>query len=121
MREQLLDRYLLAALTFEFGDVNGHGVAESNLAALDEYHHARRRGDYLRQTREVEDCVRGHRLAPRHNRARAVSLAPHDAAAARDKHDRARQLLPRDGVVHGGVNEREPPRVDRDLRGLHRR
>ena len=115
----MLDCDLLPPLALQLRDVERHGVVQTQLAALDENHHARRRRDDLRQAREVEDRVRRHRLALRNYRARAVSLAPHHSAAPRDEHNCARRLLLLDALVDRGVNEREPLRRHRNLRGLH--
>jgi hypothetical protein len=116
VRQQVLDGDALPALALQLGDVARDRVAETKLPALDEYQRARRGRDDFRQTRQVEDGVSRHLLARGDERASAVSLAPDHAAAARDEHDGAGQLLLLNGFRHRPVDVGQPFGRHRDLR-----
>ena len=75
------------------GMYSATGFAQPHLAALDEDHDARGRGDRLGERRHVEHRVDGHRLVVRLDLPLAVGLQQADAARAADGDDAPGQLL----------------------------
>ena len=85
-----------------------HGIVERKLALLEQLHDRGRRRERLRQRRDVEDGVLGHRLRGGGHRiqprlpvelAFAVRLAEDDLAAVPDLHHGAGQFVGRDRIV----------------------
>src|SRR5205085_4189477 len=66
---------------------------------------------------DIEYGVRRHALLGGNERARAVSLAPHDAPLSSDQHNSARRLVPRNRLRYHLVHARKPLRRHPDRFG----
>ena len=88
------------AVALEPGHERRDPIAEAQLAALDQHHHAGRRRHHLGERGEVEHRVERHRLDSRHQRALPDRLLIQDPVAAPDQHHRSGQLLLGDRLLH---------------------
>jgi len=96
-----------AAVPFDFRNVIRQRVGKTDLAAFDQDHDAGGSGNYLGETRQIEDRIGGHRFACRLDGARAVRFAPNNLAPARDQHYGAGQMTLLNFRLDQGIHLRQ--------------
>jgi hypothetical protein len=93
MGEKVPNRDPLFSIPAEVRNELRHRIVETDSPLLHEHHDARRRGDNLRQGREVEDGVCRHRLGARKDGAVPERLLVKNRVTAADQDDGARQFV----------------------------
>ena len=132
VREQPPDRDHVVRASAEFFEIPPERPVELDLTALDERHHGERRAERLRQRRDVEDRVLGHRHVIGHHAPRAPRAPIDDLVAAPEEDDDAGNLARSDRVDrgfvdaapvlrrHAGRGQRERDEQDREDGGTER-
>ena len=119
VREQVADRDPILPVPPESLHVSRHAVRQPQAAVLDQRHDRGRRGDDLRQRRQIEDRIERHRLGG--GRQRPVSEGvpvEHRRAPAGDDHG-PRHLAIGNGLLDDRANQGQARRVE--AAGLRRR
>ena len=112
VRQQVADGDVFLAVTRELRDERADPIGQPDPAGFDELHHARRRGDDLREGGEVEDGVARHRLPRRRQGPVPERLVVNDLVTPSDEDDGARQPASLDRLLDQRVHPRQSRGVD---------
>src|SRR4051812_46101809 len=116
MRHQVTNGDVALVIALEPGNEIRDAIAQPHAPVFDQLHHAGRGRHHLRQRRDVEDRVGGHRLGRGIHGAVADRFFIEHAVAAADQDHGTGELLVGDRLFHQGRNRIESCRVDAVLR-----